>query len=166
MVGEPLLPFIICTGLLTFSVLTWTSLPKRGKNTQLRQVAWVCTCESELENQANPGYSVFFSRPICSVLVSDFHKCKPCRTTDFAGTAQDCYVPYHVMHAVCSWAWSHDKHTLTHTEGERHGRYHYPVSLRAVPPQLHCRACQPCLIGMLWIALPLHGTGQDLTKRA
>lgn len=73
-----------------------------------------------------------------------------------------------MVHTICLRAWFCDKHTLSHAEREHRGRCPSPASLRAVPPQLHCHACQPLLqIGMVWIALPLRGTGQSLiTKRA
>lgn len=38
--------------------------------------------------------------------------------------------------------------------------------LRAVPPQLHCCACQPPLqIGTVWIAVPPCGNGRGLIKK-
>lgn len=46
MVGEQLLLCGICTRPLRFLTLTWTSLPKCGKSTQLPQVLPACTCES------------------------------------------------------------------------------------------------------------------------
>lgn len=155
LVGEPLLPFVICTGLLSLLILTWTSLTKCAKNTQLTQVAWVCTCKAELEDQAKPGYSVFFSRLICSVNTS---RVELLILLELFGTVIH---HYHVVHMVCLWTWSYDKHTLSHAGGEYHGRCLSLASRRAVPPQLHRCACQPHLqIGMAWIALPLHGTVQ------
>lgn len=78
------------------------------------------------------------------------HQHKLCRAVVLAGTAWDSYVPYHMVYTTCLWAWSHDKHTLSHTEG---GRCSSMVSLRAVPPQLCGFDCQPPpQIGTVWIA--------------
>lgn len=132
MVGKPLLLFGICTDPLRFLPLTWTSVPKCGKNTQV--------CYQLVESAEPSQGSVFSLRPLCSVLVSILISTSCVELLFWLELLGTVTCPITWWTPLACEPGPMIKHALSHTEG---GRCSSLVSLRAVPPQVHSLVASP-----------------------